>query len=598
MRSEWIVVVEAKPPAGGPGVSLAAVRRLMERLADMQPTTLYSPDTYALQLTVTASSAAEALFIAVSTWRAAETALDLTPWTLGRAEVITPEEFERERKTSASRAEESLHHAQTSPAAVEERLLRQAFHDPLTGLPNRELFLDHLDRALRRMERAATSHALLLCDLDSFQEVNERLGEDGGDEVLLAVADRLVAALRPGDSVARIGGDRFAVLLEDTSAAAAEVVTRRLLAAISRPTRVRDRQIVVRGSIGIALSEPGQDLDALMGRAVFGLSKAKENGTGQYSFFDCSHRPRDLARVERSFPTRPDKFSYFRLLEGAAIAASEETSLEDAAGVILRQVCAHTGWPVGHLYVVSGKDPDRLESSNAWCTAAPQRFVPFIEETMATAPARGVDLAGAVLAAGAPAWIGDLSSDSTFPRAETASRVGLCAGFAFPVVVGEEVVGVLEFFSDHHMDPERSLWEVMTGVGAYLGRVVERERAAAALRRSEEQFRALVQHSSDMVSVLAADGTLRLHFGPRVLGYGEGEKVGERVWQLVHPDDLERAASAMAEFLSRPGPCRRPFEVRLRHADGTWRWIEVVGNNLLDNPDVGGLVLNTGTIYQ
>jgi PAS domain S-box-containing protein len=101
-----------------------------------------------------------------------------------------------------------------------------------------------------------------------------------------------------------------------------------------------------------------------------------------------------------------------------------------------------------------------------------------------------------------------------------------------------------------------------------------------------------------MVSVLDLDGRLRLHFGPRVLGYDEGEKVGTRVWELLHPDDLERAADAFGELLTRPGLGPRPIELRVRHTDGSWRWLEVLASNLMENPDVQGVVLNSHDVTE
>jgi len=100
------------------------------------------------------------------------------------------------------------------------------------------------------------------------------------------------------------------------------------------------------------------------------------------------------------------------------------------------------------------------------------------------------------------------------------------------------------------------------------------------------------------VSVLDLDGTLRQHFGPRVLGYDEGEKVGTRVWELLHPDDLQRAADAFGELLTRPGLGPRPIEVRVRHTDGSWRWIEVLASNLIEDPDVHGVVLNSHDVTE
>ena len=129
--------------------------------------------------------------------------------------------------------------------------------------------------------------------------------------------------------------------------------------------------------------------------------------------------------------------------------------------------------------------------------------------------------------------------------------------------------------------------------------VTDRKRAEEALRRSGARFRSLVQNSSDVVTVLDAQGTVR-YASPaveRVLGYRPEERVGESTFALVHPEDAERARGLLAEGAKTPG-VGPPAEVRMRHRDGSWRHLEVVGNNLLDDPSVGGIVLNSRDVTE
>jgi len=109
--------------------------------------------------------------------------------------------------------------------------------------------------------------------------------------------------------------------------------------------------------------------------------------------------------------------------------------------------------------------------------------------------------------------------------------------------------------------------------------------------REVRLLRALLEHAADMVSVIDASGTLRFHYPPDVLGYREGENLGRGVFDFVHPDDQAAAVARFADALATPGPTK-PFECRVRGADGSWRWMEIVGNNLIDDPVVAGLVLN------
>src|SRR5919205_4596569 len=167
--AEWVVVLEATWTVAS-SVDVGVVRRIMEAIAHRHPTTLYSPQRYALQVVVEALASDEALGIALADWRWAEELVGVDPALLTRAEVISAEEFERERSArQVSVAVRSPQDAGDGEQAVENHLLRQAFHDPLTGLANAELFLDYLQHALQRASRNESQLALILCDIDDFR---------------------------------------------------------------------------------------------------------------------------------------------------------------------------------------------------------------------------------------------------------------------------------------------------------------------------------------------------------------------------------------------------------------------------------------------
>src|SRR5436190_21065828 len=131
----------------------------------------------------------------------------------------------------------------TGRRAAERALAHQALHDSLTGLANRMLFMDRLEQALARLQRHASPIALLFVDLDHFKVVNDSLGHAAGDEVLVQAAERLRRALRPIDTVARFGGDEFAILCEDAGGRAeAEEIARRVSAALKQPFKIGDHQ--------------------------------------------------------------------------------------------------------------------------------------------------------------------------------------------------------------------------------------------------------------------------------------------------------------------------------------------------------------------
>jgi diguanylate cyclase (GGDEF)-like protein/PAS domain S-box-containing protein len=170
---------------------------------------------------------------------------------------------------------------------LEGQLQHQAFHDPLTGLPNRALFTDRLDHALTRPLRRPETLAVLFLDLDDFKTVNDGIGHDAGDELLVAVAGILRASIRPMDTAARLGGDEFAVLLEDLNEpTAAQDVAERILAALQRPTTVAGQDIVISASIGIAHPSSRTDSAAqLMRNADAAMYAAKRRGKGRHEIF-------------------------------------------------------------------------------------------------------------------------------------------------------------------------------------------------------------------------------------------------------------------------------------------------------------------------
>jgi diguanylate cyclase (GGDEF)-like protein len=164
--------------------------------------------------------------------------------------------------------------------ALEQRLKFQALHDPLTHLPNRTLFMDRLKRALARSDRQGGKGAVMFVDLDNFKEVNDSLGHEAGDKVLVAVAKRLQTCLRPSDTVARLGGDEFTVLLEDVEDAQGAVrVAERILEELRTPIILGELNRVVSASIGIALGESTHDRPGdLLRKAELALYRAKGRG--------------------------------------------------------------------------------------------------------------------------------------------------------------------------------------------------------------------------------------------------------------------------------------------------------------------------------
>jgi diguanylate cyclase (GGDEF)-like protein/PAS domain S-box-containing protein len=189
---------------------------------------------------------------------------------------------------------------ETERRTLEERLAHQAFHDSLTHLPNRNLFLDRLQHALARAGRNQTMLAVLFLDLDNFKVINDSLGHEVGDQLLISVAERLNASMRADDTAARLGGDEFILLLEEiNSVREAERVAQRIHDILKAPFNVGHREVYVTSSIGIAISTSAGDRpDELLRNADVAMYGAKRNGRACCEVFSQEMHSNAVQRLE------------------------------------------------------------------------------------------------------------------------------------------------------------------------------------------------------------------------------------------------------------------------------------------------------------
>ena len=187
----------------------------------------------------------------------------------------------------------------TERKASEQRIMQLAHYDPLTALPNRALLADRMKVAIKRAERRSGRLAVLFVDLDRFKPINDSLGHDIGDHLLKTVAERMLASVRGVDTVSRVGGDEFVVLLSEIETAEdAARVAEKLIFGLSRPYLIEEHELLLTASVGISIyPDNGKESNILLRNADASMYTAKETGRNRYQFYSGDMTVRAIERL-------------------------------------------------------------------------------------------------------------------------------------------------------------------------------------------------------------------------------------------------------------------------------------------------------------
>lgn len=264
---------------------------------------------------------------------------------------------------------------------------------------------------------------------------------------------------------------------------------------------------------------------------------------------------------------------------------------------ILHAICRHTGWSLGRAWVPGAKEGQRKEDLEAWRLDKSPAATVYREFVQASPIAASAFLREAVESCSA-LTMPVLCDDTEHPTSPLLHHYDFAFAIAVPIS-GNQLLGAMEFYSRPQAMPEHPFLKVLKDIGSLVGTALEREQTRIEMELSEAYFRHMVEDSLDIISILDAEGTIRFESQSitRDFGWKPAEMVGHNAFEYVHPDDLPMVASAFRQSLMTSGPTAL-LCFRFRHRDGSYRYLEGRGNNLLSNPAVRGVVFTSRDVTE
>lgn len=321
-----------------------------------------------------------------------------------------------------------------------------------------------------------------------------------------------------------------------------------------------------------------------------------EEKTKEQLINELAEMRRCLEDLEASEAQRRQAEEEVGLLQTLILAINNAGDLNDALSAALQRICHLTGWVYGEAWLPSS-DGTVLEMSPIRCSNI-DGLEKFIDYSRGFTFLPGKGLPGRVWVSKQPLWIKDVTQDANFPRGAVAKEVGLKTGLAVPIVAENEVLAVIVFYMNEARVEDEAFVRLVSAVGAQLGSVIRCKLATERLRRSEEYFRLLIENSSDIITIVNLDGTIRYKSPSigKVLGYKPEELVGKNLFDFVHPEDLLGVIEKFKSAVENPGTVQNA-EFRFRDKDGSWRILESVGKNIPDD-SMSGVVVNSRDITE